>query len=226
VLAGVKELNIGNPLQVLVDVGYSVSMDDIAVDISSVFDRKEGGVVHVGDLHLEGIMASGFLAQNLRNGNFNVLRHCLTLRPDVWKTLIFLLKQAPPDEETMSAFILKCGDIFQLRLLVAIAGDVGLDGCTEAICNKLLVFSSMQSDFWQYQYQVTTFNDRVKRALSMLSPKVIPIIERYLERSIEAKTWKAKRVLEAALKHQKRKQVTKNRANMGNVRLIMLYSFT
>ena len=78
-------------------------------------------------------MAAGFIAQNLQNNNFDILKHIVSLRSEVANLLSHLLSYCKIEEYELANAILKCQDSFQLRLLINIAGAIKSDICAESI---------------------------------------------------------------------------------------------
>ncbi|MEM8931985.1 MAG: hypothetical protein AAGE94_12475, partial [Acidobacteriota bacterium] len=77
--------------------------------------------------------------------------------------------------------------------------------CAEAICKHLLLRGKYhQERIREMGFVVTPFFDVVKRALQVMPDNARPILTQYLETARAKKAWQAKRILEFALKNQKR----------------------
>lgn len=196
-----KQFQENRQIQFLLDIGYSMGYDEIlSVDISSNFEFFKDGVLRASDPKFEAVMAAAFLAQNIKNGNFNILRNFITLRSEVLHLLLILLKQDPPNSKDFAKFMKECTDIFLLRILTILAGHLGYDHCADSICNRLIGFSHKSQIFTPYRYVISPFNDVAKRSLNSMSEKIIPVLENYIELSKKHRAWQAKKIFEAVLK--------------------------
>jgi Domain of unknown function (DUF4062) len=187
--------------QLLVDAGYSFSDSEMLLNMAPV-DRFGNGLYRINDKNLETIFAAGFIAQNIKNNNYDILNNFVTFRPEVWRLLIHLLSYIDIDDDALSNMILKCNDSFQLRILISIAGELQKDKCAEAICKRLFDIKDHHKIIKDYDVLVTPFNDVIKRALSKLSNKTMSVIEKYIEIAKSQKKWSKKRILEQGLKWQ------------------------
>jgi hypothetical protein len=183
----------------LVEAGLLFS-NELALTVSLEADAKSQGGFRFGDKDLEAVMASAFLAQSLRNNKFDVLRHFVTIRNEVWEPLIYFLKRYGINEDALNKEILHCSDSFQLRLLVRLAGKLNATDCTEAICKRLCVKNSHHKIIESFQLEVTPFNKVVEEALKELSCSSIPIIQKYIKSAKSQNKWQAKQILERVLK--------------------------
>jgi hypothetical protein len=188
--------------QLLVGSGYSVSDTEVLLNMAPLVDRFGNGLYRINDKNLETIFAAGYIAQSLKNNNYDILNNFITFSPEVWRLLIYLLKYIYIDGDALSNMILKCNDSFQLRILISIAGELQKDNCAEAICKKLFDRKNHHQIIKDYDVLVTPFNDVIKYALGKLSNKTIVVIEKYIEIAKSQKKWRQKRILEQGLKWQ------------------------
>ena len=189
----------------LVEAGFYFS-DEMTLMVSLEPDGENQGGFRFGDKDLEAIMASAFLAQSLRNGKFDVLKHFVTMRQKIWELLIYFLKQSSLDAGALSNEIFYCTDSLRLRLLIKLAGKLKLASCTEAICQKLFDIPPHHKIIQSFQLEVTPFNKVVEEALREMPTYTGPVIQKYIELAKRQAKWQAKQILESALK-TKRKQL-------------------
>jgi hypothetical protein len=188
---------------ILVEAGFLFSSGvDLMVSLKP--DGTALGGFRFTDKNLEAVMAAAFLAQTLRNGNFEVLSHFVTLRHETWEALIFFLRRGGLNEEALATEIKNCDDSLQLRLLIKLAGELRATPCAEAICKRL--FDSIQHHkiIQEFQIAVTPFNKTVEEALRQMPQSTRPVIEKYVDLARHHKKWQAKRTLESSLKHGER----------------------
>ncbi len=198
VRAALQDNNLNH---LLVEAGVSFSKET-TLYISLDSNEKDRGGFRFGDRDFETVMAAAFLAQNIRNNNFDILNHFVTLRHEVWELLIFFLKRDGFDEESLLNEINNCDESIQLRLLITLAGRLEAATCVEGICRKL--FDSIQHDkiIREYQIQVTPFNKVVENALALMPLSTRPLIQKYAETAKTHKMWQAKQAISNALKKQ------------------------
>jgi hypothetical protein len=183
----------------LVEAGFLFS-GEMALMVSLEPDGDFQGGFRFGDKDLEAIMASAFLAQSLRNGKFDVLKHFVTIRNEIWELLLYFLTRSGLNEEALSNEILNCRDSLRLRLLIKLAGKLKIGTCAEAICKTLFDGISHHRIILEFQIEVTPFNKVVEEALTEMPDSSRPIIQKYVELAKLQKRWQAKQILESALK--------------------------
>ena len=183
----------------LFEAGFLFS-GEMTLMVSLKPDGDFQGGFRFNDKDLETIMASAFLAQSLRKGNFYILEHFVSIRHQIWELLIHFLKQSGLNEETLSNAILNCDDSLMLRLLIKLAGKLKLASCTESICKKLFDSIPHHKIIQEFQIEVTPFNKVVEEALKEMPASARLIIQQYLELAKSHKKWQAKQLLESALK--------------------------
>jgi len=185
----------------LVEAGFLFS-GEVALAISLKSDGTSEGAFRFGDKDLETIMAAAFLAQNFRNGRFDLLKHFVTFRKETWELIIYFLKKDSLDEKSLLNEICNCDDSLQLRLLIALAGKLEAATCTEAICKRLFDSIPHHKIIQEFQIGVTPFNGVIETALRQMPVSTSPVIKKYADIAKSNKKWQAKRLLESALKNR------------------------
>lgn len=181
--------------------GYSLLMSEESLDVSSLIGLNEQSVFTIKDEYIESVAAAAVIAKNLSSGNFDIINNFVTFKPEVFKIVVFLIKDLGIDESALAKAINDCVDATILRLLINIAGRVGAAGCAEIICRRALSSQKYHRTIQSYDIQITPFNDIVKIALSRLPAKsTTPVVKKYLELAKRQKKWQAKQAFEGALK--------------------------
>lgn len=193
-------LEKNNIKELLVDAGFSISDADVSLNIAPNLDPFGSGSFRFSNKSTEAFMAAGFIAQNLQNNNFDILKHIVSLRSEVANLLSHLLSYCKIEEYELANAILKCQDSFQLRLLINIAGAIKSDICAESICKRLFDLKNHHNIIKDYDLMLTPFNDVVKNALGSLSACSEATISKYIELAKKQKKWRQKELLERSLK--------------------------
>ncbi|HYX71675.1 MAG TPA: DUF4062 domain-containing protein [Nitrososphaera sp.] len=183
----------------LFDAGFLFA-GEMALMVSLEPDGEAQGGFRFGDKALEAIMASAFLAQSLHNSKFDVLKHFVTFRYEIWEMLIYFLSRSGLNEEALSNEIFNCADSLRLRLLIKLAGKLKIAPCTEAICARLFDRIPHHKIIQGFQLEVTPFNRVVQEALREVPESSRSIIQKYIDLAKAQNKWQVKQILERALK--------------------------
>jgi len=187
----------------LLNAGFSIGLNEQKIDTTSLINTDCEDSPKVDDSMIEHLLVAGCLAKKLRKNEFDILRHYLLFRDEVWKILIFLLKQYPLDKQALSNAILWADDVFELRNLIKIAGEIREISCSESICKKKLYAPNYDQILREYKYIYTPFDDIFVKALASMPRESVSIIKKYIEEAKMMKKWHAKQVFEKSLKLQK-----------------------
>ncbi len=198
--------NVSEANKLLLNAGFSIGFTEQKIDTTDMFnsDEKEG-YLKIDDSMIEHLLVAGCLAKKIRENEFDILKHYLMFRDEVWKILIFLLKQYSLDTSALCNAILRTSNIFKLRNLIGIAGQIGESDCVESICIKMLYAPNYDRILREYKYISTPFTDIVISALSSMPAETEATIKEYIEEAKKMEKWKAKQVFEKSLKLQKTK---------------------
>lgn len=179
--------------------GYSVGLSRERLNLSKLLRRTEEGIA-IDNHRLNDLLFSGYIAQNLVEGNFNVLRGTLAFDGEVWKLIEFLCTHWKINNKALSAAIARTGDALQFRVLVSLAGGLSCDECAEAICNHYVHHPHFEKQMIEFGAAPYTIKDAVKYALSRMSNNIEAVILKYISVAKRRKHWQAKKTLEYALR--------------------------
>jgi Domain of unknown function (DUF4062) len=148
---------------------------------------------------LEGIL----MAQELANGNFEILDDIISFEPIVEDVLVSIFQESETFKDSLANEILLCPHTFRLRLLIILGGRLKADQCAENICRVLLHGRRHQLETATTQLQITPFNDIAKRALISMSPSTNKVLEKYVQKAKKMERWQAKQIFESVLRSKK-----------------------
>ncbi|MCI0412451.1 DUF4062 domain-containing protein [bacterium] len=182
----------------LVNAGFDVSGSDLQLNLTPVLDERGSGTLKFSSGDLDSLMAAGFLIEQMRKGDFELLKQFISFKPEVWRHLAILLPHESLNERALSQIIRTCKSSLELRTFIRIAGAARATGCAEEICKRLFDAQNHQRSIQEYGVQVTPFNEVVKEAL-MAMPGVDDVIVKYMTLAKSNKRWQAKQILKAVL---------------------------
>jgi hypothetical protein len=179
-------------------------MNVINIDIAyMIYGKPELNQTVVSSEDLRLLLAAGYLATNVSQGRFEVLRGIVTFDQGFWSLLVCLVQHYGVDEKTLETYMLKCGDAVQFRLLAKLVGELRLSHCAGVLCQRLLDSPSLDRQFDELRQLATPIRQLVTEALGSMPPSVLPILETYLSKAKAKKRWKAKQSIEVAIKSLK-----------------------
>lgn len=187
------------PLVVSADHDPVRPEEEVAIDLSPLL-RSGSGVIRFSDPDLERIMTAALLASDIREDRLERFERFVSFNADLWKYLIVLLREKPPDSARLAKMILRMKNPFVLRNLTSLAGRLSLSGCAAAICAQTMNCSHYDKQLTDrgYDFGLMDFSDTAKRALSSFDAAVLPILDEHREQAKAQRRWKAKSVFEAA----------------------------
>lgn len=203
-------LQVGQPtvrFRLFTEVGESFDRDEVELDLSSMLESTDGGVLRIADPELEDIVTACVLANALRRGKFSVLQRFISFRPLVWRHLTMLVAKSGLNGAALEVEISTTTNSAYLRLLISIAGEVRCEEAVEAICKRLLIDGRLHHKvIGAFGVPITPFYDVVKTALALQDPSTCELVERYIGVARTRRLWPEKRVLEAALRKLQKPQ--------------------
>ena len=189
----------------IVDAGISSYGENISIDVSDIFNSNNLNEFSLSNIDIESLLAAAFLAQKIKVGELEILKHFISFKPPVRKVLIFFLSQQNINDSVLSEAISKSNDSLELRLLISIAGYAKATKCANIICTRL--FDSVNHNYiiQQYNLSITPFYDVAKNALLQMGNKILPILEKHKRSASDKKRWQVKKLLESVIKNINKK---------------------
>jgi len=187
-------------LKVHTEAGFSLYAKDIAFEVDSVL-HHDGTSLRVDDPELEATITACHVAKRLRAGRFDVLRGIASFNPLVWKAVLMLLRFEPLPRRTLASAIRNATDSLELRLLISLAGELGVSDTCQDICLRILNGGRQHHGaVEELRLVCTPFLDVARDALARLGPRSRPVLKRYEGEARRLRRWTEHRVFEAALK--------------------------
>jgi hypothetical protein len=222
------------PLVLMTERGLSLRDDpQTPLPLQDLLALGEDGNVKFSDRRLEDLATACVLADALFRGKFELLRHFISFRPVVWRTLALILTWGPVNGALLADEIRNAESPAYLRLLISIAGEVRTFETVEPICARCLsaggYYSKAVKDF---NIPATPFYDVVRNTLAQMPVAVIPVIEEYIARARAQRRWQQKQVFEwaltrlqrrlasSAVNHRRAKEENRRRSNERGLALI------
>lgn len=186
--------------KLLSKAGYSLGMVEHTVDLSGILEIVGQNRIEIRDARINEILVAGYLAINVCRGNYDILRGILTFDKEAWLLFLHLVRHYGTNENALADFIKRCQDPLQFRLLVRLAGALGLSSCVEPVCRRLLDSRSLDKIFTEYREQTTSFRKSIQEALQSMPTSTLPVIQKYLDESKVLGRWQQKHVFESVAK--------------------------
>lgn len=176
--------------------GYNVGMQKHIINLSSILELRDGNKLLIRDPVIEEIIVAGYLAVNMNRSNYDVIRLILTFDAKLWSLFVNMTRYLGLDDKYLAEFINTCREPTQFRLLVKLSGELALSSCVDPICRQFLEGPSLDKRFSELREQATPIRNVVRDALLSMPTSVLPIVEKYLQKSISLERWQQKKVFE------------------------------
>lgn len=175
--------------------GYSWGLSRETIDFSKLLRRTSSGL-SLESPHLNNLLYAGYVALNLSEGNFKVLRGVLTFDANLWELICLLCKHYELSEASLSDAIACATDAIHLRILIGLAGRLRYEDCAESICSMYVHNPHLEKQMIEYRVSPYTVRDAVKDALSDMSENILPIVNRYEGIAKSKRYWQAKKAMQ------------------------------
>lgn len=173
--------------------------DDVPIDLSSLL-RIDGATMRFTEPELERIVTAAVIATGVRASRLDVLERFVSFHPAVWRYLLLLFRDDPPEPKRLAATIARVRNPFVLRNLISLAGMLQLDACATPICAQTLDCARYDRQLRDrgYTFGIRSFTDVARRALSGFGSAILPILDEHRTIAKARRRWKAKGVFDDA----------------------------